>query len=282
MIQRLFICVLFIYISLNSNSDELEHRIVSLAPSNTAQACDLELGKYMVGITQFCQKPKDAPNAIVIGNLSTPNLELITTLRPTLVLGNVESNRPESMDRLELLGLKVLRLGPSQNMEDIIRDFHSIAKSTQKEKFATKYITQLQTRLKKIQTKLQGTIKKRVFIEIWGKPLMTVSKHGFLHHALELAGGINIFADAPIAYPQISIESVIANKPDVIIILTHSLIDENRVKRYREFSNLQDCVIQQTDASELSQPNPSAFIKAVEFFVSKLHPDILNEINERH
>ncbi len=266
-----FFIVLF---SLYAGAAEKTHRIVSLAPSNTTKASDLGLSEYLVGITKFCIQPADATDAVVIGTLSNPNLELIATLNPTLVLGDVESNRPDILDRLETLGLNVLRLGPSQNLEDITQDFMKIAEVTYREEFAKSYVQLLNQRLNVIDTALKQVKRKRVFVEIWPKPLMTVSKRGFIHHVIERAGGINVFADAPAAYPQISIESVIAMRPEVILILTHSLIDDTRVKRYREFPDFDDAIIQQANAPEFSQPSLSSFLKSTEYFLSILHPTI--------
>ncbi len=268
------IVISIVTISLQSYAAENKHRIVSLAPSNTAKARDLGLGDCLVGITKFCVRPENATDAVLIGTLSHPNLELISTLNPTLVLGDVESNRPETLDRLEALELNVLRLGPSQNLKDIIRDFMLIARTTGRAEFAKQCVSDLEKRLDFIRTAIKGIKPKRVFVEVWPKPLMTVSRKGFIHHVVEMAGGVNVFADAPTSYPQISIESVIAQNPEVILILTHSLIDDSRVERYREFADFDHAVIKQTDASELSQPSLSSFMKSTKYFLEIIHPDV--------
>ncbi len=274
------IIVLTVTISVQSYAAENNHRIVSLAPSNTAKARDLGLGNCLVGMTKFCSRPDNATDAVVIGTLSHPNLELIATLNPTLILGDVESNRPETLDRLEVLGLNVLRLGPSQNLETIIRDFKIIAEETNREKAAEQYISKLEQRLEFICNALKDIKPKRVYVEVWPKPLMTVSRQGFIHHVVEMAGGVNVFADAPTAYPQISLESVISRKPEAILILTHSLIDDSRVQRYREFEDFDDVIIKQTDASELSQPSLSSFLKSTEYFLKIIHPDVSLDFKE--
>ena len=239
---------------------------------------DLGLGSRLVGITTFCQRPSDATEAVIIGSLTNPNLELIATLKPSLVLGNKEANRPEALDRLEALGLQVIRLGPSQNLDDIIKDFTQLSELTHRQQFAKDYIRSIKDRLEIIRKTVEGSKRKRVFIEIWPKPLMTVSRKGFIHNVVEMAGGTNLFADAPIAYPQVTFESVIAKKPDVILILTHSLIDESREERYRAFSDFKNTRIQQTDASDLSQPCLSSFLKAAEFFLHVLHSETMVKI----
>lgn len=278
----LFSIILFISVN-NASADKIDdtQRIVSLAPSNTCMVRDLGLAECLVGITKFCPRLDNATDAVVIGTLSLPNLELITTLTPTLVLGDVESNRSATLHRLESLGLHVVRLGPSRNLQDIVRDFKRVAEITGREQYADVYLKSVKERLRNIEKKIGKKKRKRVFVEVWTKPLMTVSKDSFIHSIIETAGGINVFADAPAAYPRISIESVIAVEPDVIVILTHSLIDDTRIKRYQEFSVLDDTLIVQTDATEMTQPSLSTFLKSTEHFANILHSDLFTETENK-
>lgn len=276
--MKLHIYSLFFYlciVSIFSYADQpQELRIVSLAPSNTAIIRDLGLGSALLGITKFCTKPDDATGAIVIGTMTHPNIELITTLKPTLVLGNVESNRVESLDKADAVGLPLVRLGPSQSLEEIIRDVETVAEMTHCQSTAKQIINRVTAHLSIIETILENQKRKSVFVEVWHKPLTTVSKLGFIHHVMQVAGADNIFAEAPVAYPKISLESVIAKKPEAVFILTHSLFSDDRVNKYREYPQLQNTIVHQTDASELSQPSLTAFIHAVEYFAAILHPGL--------
>ncbi len=259
-------------LSATANSEAI--RIVSLAPSNTAIVRDLGLGEFLLGITKYCVLPKNASKAVVTGTITHPNIEFITTLKPTLVLGNVESNRVETLDKIESVGLPLVRLGPSQSLEDIIRDVEKVAEITNRSASAKSLIKRVTNHLRNIQRLVKDQGRKRVFVEVWHQPLTTVSRLGFIHHVVDMAGGNNIFADALIAYPKTSMESVIAQKPDAIFILTHSLFDDDRVYKYREYPQLQDAIVHQTDASELSQPSLTAFVNAVEYFAAILHPTV--------
>jgi len=78
--------------------------------------------------------------------------------------------------------------------------------------------------LLELARKVQGRPRPRVFISFGRTPgtmtgLTTVSRGSFIHQLVEIAGGRNIFADAPAPYPQISKESLIRRKPEVIIEL---------------------------------------------------------------
>jgi iron complex transport system substrate-binding protein len=49
--------------------------------------------------------------------------------------------------------------------------------------------------------------------------ILTTGRGTFLDRMIELAGGENIFADLDARYPQVSAESVIAGRPEVIVEL---------------------------------------------------------------
>ena len=58
--------------------------------------------------------------------------------------------------------------------------------------------------------------RRSVFYEVFDEPLMTAGPGTFIGQMIELAGAVNIFADADAEYPEISAEEVIARQPDVI------------------------------------------------------------------
>jgi len=58
----------------------------------------------------------------------------------------------------------------------------------------------------------------RIYIEIYGDPLMSVNKNSFVGELITLAGGDNIFSSLPREYSRIDAEKVIEADPEVIIL----------------------------------------------------------------
>ncbi|NNC55903.1 MAG: hypothetical protein HKO07_09310, partial [Pseudomonadales bacterium] len=56
-----------------------------------------------------------------------------------------------------------------------------------------------------------------VFYEIWHEPLQTLNKTHLVNRAIALCGGRNIFADAAVLAPKVSLEAVLAADPEVIV-----------------------------------------------------------------
>jgi len=57
-----------------------------------------------------------------------------------------------------------------------------------------------------------------VFIEVGSAPLYTIGSDALLNDALATCGGVNAYAHADIAAPQISIETVLVKQPQVVLV----------------------------------------------------------------
>jgi iron complex transport system substrate-binding protein len=57
----------------------------------------------------------------------------------------------------------------------------------------------------------------RVFYVIWARPFMTVNGAHMISDVLALCGGENVFADVSQLTPTVSLEAIMAAKPEVIL-----------------------------------------------------------------
>jgi iron complex transport system substrate-binding protein len=56
-----------------------------------------------------------------------------------------------------------------------------------------------------------------VFYEVWNEPLMSANDKTVIGELVDLAGGVNIFADLPDEYPTVSVEQIVEVDPQFII-----------------------------------------------------------------
>ncbi|MGB8959622.1 MAG: helical backbone metal receptor, partial [Candidatus Aminicenantales bacterium] len=84
-------------------------RIVSMAPNITEILFALGLGGRIVGVTRFCDWPPEARAIPRIGGLVDPNVEVIRSLDPDLVIA-FRGNPLRLVDRIRKLGLPVFVL----------------------------------------------------------------------------------------------------------------------------------------------------------------------------
>jgi iron complex transport system substrate-binding protein len=191
-------------------------RIVSLAPSNTEILFALGLNKEIIGVTEFCDYPDDAKNKEKIGGFSNPNLEKIYSLKPDFVFG-VRGNPKETLINLTKLKIDVLAYDP-KNLDDLFNLIITVGKITDKREEAYNLVSKMKEKRDSIIEKADKLKKKKVYLEIWNNPYMSVGENTYLNKLIEDAGGINIAKKAKGDWPILSQEFIITENPEVIII----------------------------------------------------------------
>ena len=194
-------------------------RIVSTAPSITELLYALGLGDRVVGVTRFCRYPPEAQLKPKIGDYTSPNLEAIAALRPDLVV--IQVNPVHLADRLSALKLRVLEID-QENIAAIYRSIHEVGVATGTGERATQLTGSIREGLGRIRARVSALPRVRVMFVIGRSPdrldgLVVAGRASYLNEAIEVAGGENVFKDAKAAYPEVSLEEVMARNPDVIV-----------------------------------------------------------------
>ncbi len=191
-------------------------RIVSLVPSQTELLHYLGLDTEVVGITKFCVHPEEwFRSKVRIGGTKNPRIEKILELKPDLIIGNKEENRKEDIDVLS----KECPVWMSNilTLEDALEMIEQVGAITQKHSAAQSLSQQLKGDFAAYTDTLGQTTMKRAAYFIWQKPYMVAGKDTFINELLKHAGFDNIFGSIP-RYPEISLEDLAANQPEVILL----------------------------------------------------------------
>ena len=194
-------------------------RIVSTAPSITELLYSLGLGDRIVGVDRFSRYPADALKKPRVGDYAAPNLEVIASLRPDLVM--IPTNPVQLRQRLEALRLKVLEL----NQEGIPALYESIrvmGQATGTTTQATRLTEKIRGDLEAIRTRSAKLPRTRILFVAGHTPqrlegLIVAGGSSYLNEIIDIAGGENIFRDAKGAYPAVALEEILARNPQVII-----------------------------------------------------------------
>lgn len=103
-------------------------RVVSLVPSISESIIELGIGDCLVGITDYCPDPTgESDLTVAVGGPRSPDIEVISDLKPELVLANQEENSLETVQELERLGIPVWVTFP-KNVDDAIQILWAIAR----------------------------------------------------------------------------------------------------------------------------------------------------------
>jgi iron complex transport system substrate-binding protein len=194
-------------------------RIVSTAPSITELLYALGLGDRVAGVTNYCHYPPEAMLKPKIGDYTSPNLEAIAALKPDLVI--IQTNPVHLADRLHALKLSTLEIN-QDNIAALYNSFREVGAATGAEAQAAKLIETVRGKLDAIHKAASSLPRTRAMFVIGRTPnrldgLVVVGKATYLNEIIEIAGGENVFRDAPAQYPSVSLEEVLARDPSVII-----------------------------------------------------------------
>ncbi|MCX8153048.1 MAG: cobalamin-binding protein [Candidatus Bathyarchaeota archaeon] len=270
--------------------DAIPRKIVSLAPSTTEIVFALGLDDKVVGVSDYCDYPYDfsawiaAGNMTSIGDFSNPNMEVIASLEPDLILATA-GVQGETVATLRNLGYKVLVLNPP-NIAGVLRDIELVGNATGKRAEALVLINNIQSRIDAVVNKVTiSTYKPKVYYEVWYDPtsLWTAGARAWQSELIEKAGGVNIFADQDLEYFQSSAEAVIQRNPDVIILPKEGMgkgepfwISIDAVKSrpgWGSISAVQNNRICTVDSNILSRAGPRV-ADAIEELAKALHPEL--------
>lgn len=252
-------------------------RIVSLAPSITESLYQLGAQDYLLGVTSFCNHPPQAKTKEIIGTLINPSVEKIYSLSPDLVLTVDRINRPQAIERLQSLGLKVIAFNRANNLDDIIRDFIQLGRLLEREEKAKEIIKEVEAEISLVTKRIKSLAPVRTFWEIGANPLVSAGGESFANEFIRYSGGINIFADSFAGYPRVSREEVLKRNPEVIVLVTMGDVTEKEKVYWKRFKDLKAARLNRiyiVDADKVCRPTPVSFLAGLKEVSRLLHPEI--------
>ncbi len=196
-------------------------RIITIAPNAAEIICDLGACDRIVAVSKFCVYPPELSERPRAGGLFDPDLEKIVALRPDLI---VLRGHNESIERLcEKRGIRVYR-DNTQTLAEIEHTTMELGRMLGLESRAIEIVKQMRKKVRSIRKRVAGRDKPRVFMTYARRPdrfanLLAAGPGTFLAEMIEIAGGVNVFADLDMRYPQVSLEAIMAKRPDVVIEL---------------------------------------------------------------
>lgn len=194
--------------------------IISLAPSITETCCALGLLDRLVGRTAYCIIPPAVKNVPDVGALVDANMEMITTIKPEIVLLSQNASRV----RDQMISLRVPYEGiTDDSFEGIFLSIRRVGEIARRPKTAARLIENLQDELAAISSAAQTHRAQRVLIVLDELPvpprsIFVAGPDLFLSRLLSRLGHLNA-AESVVRGKsgELSLEQVVMLNPDVII-----------------------------------------------------------------
>jgi len=231
-------------------------RVVSLAPHATELLFAAGAGERIVGVVRGSNHPAAARSIRVVGDANALDLERIVALAPDLVV-TWPYTTPAQVAKLRERGIAVFTTDPS-SIDGIAVNVERLGTlagtGNEAAKAARKFRTQLVD-----ATSNAGGRRVKVFYQIWGSPLFTIGAGHLITQAIRACGGDNVFESLPIPAPQVSVEAVLAARPETIIAGTDAAARPAWLEDWRRWPALpavRDSMLQVVDADRLHRPGP--------------------------
>ena len=196
--------------------------IVSLAPVDTEILFALGAGDSVTGRTDYCNYPEEAADVDSIGTYMEPNMELILSKSPDLVVasGFIDDNIRQ---QLEENGTAIFITNAS-DLESTEKNIETLGKLIGHDAEAEEVVKNMEDEWTDLSAEL-GNVKeeKSAFIDIGS--LYSAGPSSLLDNSMQMIKVENVAADADSAWPQLSAEAVVEANPDVYISLYSTLED---------------------------------------------------------
>jgi iron complex transport system substrate-binding protein len=196
-------------------------RIVSLIPATTEMLFAMGAERRLIAVGDYDRFPPAAARLPRVGGLLDPNVERILSLAPDLVI--VYDTQVELKTQLDRAGIPMFRY-EHRGLPDITATMRTLATRVGEAAAGEAAAARIERELDAVKARVAGRARPKTMLVLGRDPgaLRRVSVsagYGFLHDVLELAGGIDVFGDAERQSMDVSLETILARAPEVIIEL---------------------------------------------------------------
>ena len=191
-------------------------RIVSLSPHATEMLYAIGAGSRLVATVDYSNYPPPARGLPRVGGYSGISLEAVLRQRPDLVVAWQDGGNPRELERLRQLGVAVFISHPLQ-LDDVAAEMQSLGRLTASTASADAAATAYRQHLAALRQRYARRTLVNVFYQISSTPIFTVSQRSFMGAMMQLCGGRNVFGSLGQAAPQVSMEAVVAARPQVML-----------------------------------------------------------------
>lgn len=193
--------------------------IITMGPHITETVFALGEGAQVIAAGEFDDYPPEAARLPKVGGYLNPDFEKITSLMPALLMA--AGQQPRLAEYAALNGLPIVNVD-MDSLESIEKGINTIGEALHCAKRAARLYAAIQEDLNRVRAAVKDLPRPKVLI-VTGRQshdlnsLNTASGKSFVSELIDVAGGENIYRDAPQAYFEASKETVVAAAPEVVL-----------------------------------------------------------------
>ena len=258
-------------------------RIVSLTPGDSEMLAAVGASARVVGVDAFTNYPADmAAKSKISSSDGSPNVEQIIALNPDLVLSWGQFTTQADTALLQA-HINVIAL-PVADLQGTLTEIRLVGQLTHTTDTADALVKSLQQRIDAVKQKVASAQPVSVYMEVGftPPPPYAVGGGSFENDVLTDAGGRNIFATQTDngGFPSVSVESIIAGNPQVIILTEEPAYGGDPQQVYARpgwtgTAAIKSHSVYTINPDIVSRPGPR-LVDALEQIAKMLHPDLFS------
>ncbi len=204
-------------------------RIITFGPNLTEIVYALGAGNKLVGCDIYSNYPPEVRKIQKCGGILNPDIERIIKLQPQIIIIQGTNEKLKSFCKKYNIKYYETHIETIEDLKKTILDLAKLLNCVENGKKLIQTLNFHRVKLKKN--------KKVLFVFAkYNNNIMTVNNDTFLGEIIELAGGINIFGNSKIKYPQVSIEEIIRKNPEIIIeVLPGKKLSRKEMEKHISF-----------------------------------------------
>lgn len=204
-------------------------RVVTLSPHLAELVCAAGACDQLVGVVSYSDFPERVRQLPKVGDAFSVNAEQLVALRPDRVLAWEGGTAREVSERLRVLKLPVTEIAV-RGLNDIGAALRRLGELLGTQPLADRAAAQFERRLQALRRANRDARALRVLYQIELEPMFSINRQSPISEAIELCGGVNVFADMPQLSAVIGKESVLASRPEAIVFASED--GEAAVRRW--------------------------------------------------
>ncbi|HGY09984.1 MAG TPA: ABC transporter substrate-binding protein [Oceanithermus profundus] len=254
-------------------------RIVVMLPSATETLCAVGACDRIVATDDYSNWPEEVREKPKAGGLYNPNVELIASFEPDLV---ITSKYGKLTEALEKLGLTVYAVN-TQTYDDIFRTARNLGRLVDREAEAEALVARINGAVYALETQAaKAPDRPTVYYEIDATPY-TVGPDSFIGVLIQKARGVNIIPAELGLFPKISPELVVERDPEVIVLgdAPHGVSAATIAERpgwsgLRAVKEGRVCELTKDQTDVVHRPGPRV-AEGLRVLIDCFHPGLLGE-----